>query len=124
MHLQDFFWTGAEDAPPWLDPDQTLSLYETRTIHHTATIYVPNETKPSAIPDGGQPAQDPHLSPYDPSCITCIDPTPTLVEADQDIGVLVGEDPGPRYTFLLLLLLLIFFYIVISHIAQNIAETC
>ncbi|XP_043284505.1 uncharacterized protein [Venturia canescens] len=102
VHLQDFFWSGAEDAPPWLDPDQTLSLYETRTIHHTATIYVPDDgtTTGGRV---GTPAQDSPPAPYDPGCTSCIDPTPTLIEADQDIGVLVGDDPGPRYWLLTVL---------------------
>lgn len=81
VHLQDFFWTGADDAPPWLDPDQTLTLYEPRTVHHTATVYLPGDGK-----DGGD----------DSGCITCIEPTPTLSDVDQDIGILIGDDPGPR----------------------------
>ena len=88
VHLQDFFWTGAEDAPPWLDPEQLLTLYETRTIHHTATVYIPDEQNPQTI-DGEAPR------PID--CASCIDPTPTL--PDQDVGVLVGDDPGPRWVF-------------------------
>lgn len=90
VHLQDFFWTGAEDAPPWLDPDQTLSIYETRTVHHTVTIYSPEDSTSLG------PSQDPRISPEDPTCITCIEPTPTVNDDDRDIGVLVGEDPGPR----------------------------
>ncbi|XP_015593385.1 uncharacterized protein LOC107266895 isoform X2 [Cephus cinctus] len=93
VHLQDFFWTGAEDAPSWLDPDQTLTLYETRTIHHTATVYLPDDGK-----------EDPgHVGPQDPGCVSCIEPTPTLPDVDQDIGVLIGEDPGPRYWLLTVL---------------------
>lgn len=89
VHLQDFFWTGAEDAPPWLDPDQTLTYYETRTVHHTATVYIPGlETGPSSgVTGDGAP---------DPGCISCIDPTPTLLDTDQGIGVYVGDDPGSR----------------------------
>ncbi|XP_034941627.1 uncharacterized protein [Chelonus insularis] len=93
VHLQDFFWTGAEDAPPWLDPDQMLTFYETRTIHHTATVYVPGE-------DSKQGDNEPR--PYDPGCTSCIDPTPTIIE-DEGIGVLVGSDPGPRYWLLTVL---------------------
>ncbi|XP_020707475.2 uncharacterized protein LOC105685007 isoform X1 [Athalia rosae] len=88
VHLQDFFWTGADDAPPWLDPDQTLTLYEPRTVHHTATVYLPGDGK-----DGGD----------DLPCPNCIDPTPTLPDIDPDIGILIGDDPGPRYWLLTVL---------------------
>lgn len=95
VHLQDFFWTGASDAPPWLDPDQTLNFYETRTVHHTATVYV------SGTGEDGRQGQDrtgwPALGPLDPGCVNCIEPTATLAQPEQDIGVLVGDDPGPRY---------------------------
>ena len=89
VHLQDFFWTGAEDAPSWLDPEQTLTLYQTHTIHHTATVYVPEGPRPTK-PEMGV------TRPVD--CASCIDPTPTIYDdVDQDVGVLVGEDPGQRY---------------------------
>ncbi|XP_058798915.1 uncharacterized protein LOC131668611 [Phymastichus coffea] len=97
VHLQDFFWTGAEDAPPWLDPDQMLTIYETRTVHHTATLYVPEDTsrRPEPSDDRPRPTVD---------CASCIDPTPTLLDVDQNIGVLIdGEDPGPRYWLLTVL---------------------
>ncbi|XP_015117807.1 uncharacterized protein LOC107041671 isoform X2 [Diachasma alloeum] len=98
VHLQDFFWTGAEDAPSWLDPDQTLTFYETRTIHHTATVFVPGE---GIVP--GPSENIPSVAPQDPGCTNCIEPTPTLVDPDQDIGILVGDDPGPRYWLLTVL---------------------
>ncbi|XP_063988044.1 uncharacterized protein LOC135168089 isoform X3 [Diachasmimorpha longicaudata] len=98
VHLEDFFWTGAEDAPPWLDPDQTLTFYETRTIHHTATVLVPGE---GIVP--GPSENIPSVAPQDPTCTNCIEPTPTLVDPDQDIGILVGDDPGPRYWLLTVL---------------------
>ncbi|XP_015509757.2 uncharacterized protein LOC107216933 isoform X1 [Neodiprion lecontei] len=88
VHLQDFFWTGADDAPPWLNPDQTLTLYEPRTVHHTATVYLPAD---------GKGEDD------DQGCANCIDPTPTLSDVDQDIGILIGDDPGPRYWLLTVL---------------------
>ncbi|KAK0167380.1 hypothetical protein PV327_004787 [Microctonus hyperodae] len=96
VHLQDFFWTGAEDAPSWLDPDQAINFYETRTVHHTATVYVTGEDsgKNGDLPGGGH---------QEPGCISCIEPTPTLIDPDQDIGVLVGDDPGPRYWLLTVL---------------------
>lgn len=95
MRLQDFFWTGAEDAPSWVDPNQLLTLYETRTIHHTATVYLPDENQQG-------PEYSSHSDtvfspgPYIPGCKSCIDPTPRLPEADQDVKVLIGDDPGPR----------------------------
>ncbi|XP_015172713.1 PREDICTED: uncharacterized protein LOC107064500 [Polistes dominula] len=114
VHLQDFFWTGIDDAPPWVDPNQGLTFYETRTVHHTVTIYSPNDQD-----DKGVSAPAP---PYGPECTTCINPTPRLNEdnndnddhddnddndndndKDQDIGVLIGEDPGPRYWLLTVL---------------------
>ncbi|XP_011306474.1 uncharacterized protein [Fopius arisanus] len=98
VHLQDFFWTGAEDAPPWLDPDQTLTFYETRTIHHTATVFVPGD---GIVP--GQSENIPSVAPQEPSCTNCIEPTPTLTDPDQDVGILVGDDPGPRYWLLTVL---------------------
>ncbi|XP_046748094.1 uncharacterized protein LOC124412347 isoform X2 [Diprion similis] len=88
VHLQDFFWTGADDAPSWLNPDQTLTLYEPRTVHHTATVYLPADGK----------GED-----NDQGCANCIDPTPTLSDVDQDIGILIGDDPGPRYWLLTVL---------------------
>ncbi|XP_014204494.1 uncharacterized protein LOC106636591 [Copidosoma floridanum] len=93
VHLQDFFWTGAEDAPPWLANDQMLAVYEPRPMHHnTPTVYVPNS------PGEGEPTK-----PAD--CPTCpVEPTPSLLhEVDQDIGVLIGEDPGQRYWLLTVL---------------------
>ncbi|XP_076176292.1 uncharacterized protein LOC143151238 isoform X2 [Ptiloglossa arizonensis] len=43
---------------------------------------------------------DPHAT----KCISCIEPTPTLDDGeDQNIGVLIGEDPGPRYWLLTVL---------------------
>lgn len=90
VHLQDFFWTGEEDAPSWLDPNQILTLYETRTVHHTATVYIPEEPKPK---DDGA-IDHPH-QPID--CTSCIEPTPTRHDVeDPDIGILIGDDPGPR----------------------------
>lgn len=86
MHLQDFFWTGLEDAPPWVDPSQSLTFYETKTIVHTVTVYTPTDEKNALDP----------LPPHRPDCVTCIEPTPRLDNDDQSIGVLVGEDPGPR----------------------------
>lgn len=84
MHLVNVFFVS-------LDPDQVLSLHEGRTVHHTSTIYVP--VVDGTIPVSRDPGQD---QPLDPGCVSCcIDPTPTLVEVDQDIGVLVSEDPGP-----------------------------
>ncbi|KAK2587457.1 hypothetical protein KPH14_003165 [Odynerus spinipes] len=94
VHLQDFFWTGIEDAPPWVDPNQGLTFYETRTVHHTVTIYSPADGRDASAP----------APPQDPECTTCIDPTPRLDDdEDQDIGVLIGDDPGPRYWLLTVL---------------------
>ncbi|XP_017877266.1 uncharacterized protein LOC108623338 [Ceratina calcarata] len=96
VHLQDFFWSDAKDAPPWVDPDQGLTIYETRTVHHTVTLYSPAEdTDDNQFPRG---------DPKEPRCTTCIEPTPRLDdEDDQNIGVLIGEDPGPRYWLLTVL---------------------
>lgn len=96
VHLQDFFWTGAEDLPPWLDPEQTLTLYETHTVHHTATVYVP-EDRSHRGPDDQQQPQGGLAPPRPLDCASCIEPTPTLGEVDQNVGVLVGDDPGPRF---------------------------
>ncbi|XP_031782048.1 uncharacterized protein LOC100679650 isoform X2 [Nasonia vitripennis] len=95
VHLQDFFWTGVEDAPSWLDPEQILTLYETRTLQQTATVYVPGR-------DRGRPEEDAR-PPLD--CASCIEPTPTLLDdlERNGIGVLVGQDPGPRYWLLTVL---------------------
>ncbi|XP_044578368.1 uncharacterized protein LOC123261003 isoform X1 [Cotesia glomerata] len=95
VHLQDFFWTGLEDAPPWIDPEQTLTYYETRTVHHTATVYVPGE-------DVGR-GKDSGSGTRDPGCISCIEPTPTLIDPDQEIGIFIGEDPDPKYWLLTVL---------------------
>ncbi|XP_012216989.2 uncharacterized protein [Linepithema humile] len=94
VHLQDFFWTGLEDAPPWVDANQGLTFYETKTVVHTVTVYTPTDEKSPLDP----------LSPHRPDCVTCIEPTPRLDDNDdQSIGVLVGEDPGPRYWLLTVL---------------------
>ncbi|XP_076390699.1 uncharacterized protein LOC100883637 isoform X3 [Megachile rotundata] len=99
VHLQDFFWTDAKDAPPWVDPNQGLTFYETRTIHHTVTLYSPVDDK-----DKHEPISPHRTDSYDPKCTTCIEPTPKLDEdEDQNIGVLIGEDPGPRYWLLTVL---------------------
>ncbi|KAI4494417.1 hypothetical protein M0802_008909 [Mischocyttarus mexicanus] len=101
VHLQDFFWTGIDDAPPWVDPNQGLTFYETRTIHHTVTIYSPNDRDDK---DVSVPAPPYGSIPRVPECTTCINPTPRLDDdEDQDIGVLIGEDPGPRYWLLTVL---------------------
>ncbi|XP_033222414.1 uncharacterized protein LOC117176311 isoform X2 [Belonocnema kinseyi] len=102
VHLQDFFWTRAEDAPLWVDPNQLLTLYETRTIHHTATVYPPDENEQG--PEYGSHS-DPNFThgPFIPGCTSCIDPTPTQPEADQDVGILIVDDPGPRYWLLTVL---------------------
>ncbi|XP_072750702.1 uncharacterized protein [Anoplolepis gracilipes] len=99
VHLQDFFWTGLEDAPPWVDPNQGLTFYETKTIVHTVTVYTPNDEKGPSDPIS------PHRpDTYNPECITCIEPTPRLDDDDdQSIGVLIGDDPGPRYWLLTVL---------------------
>lgn len=95
VHLQDFFWSDAKDAPPWVDANQGLTFYETRTVHHTVTLYSPAEDK-----DNHKPFPD-HAEPNEPKCTTCIEPTPRLDDdTDQNIGVLIGEDPGPRYVFI------------------------
>ncbi|XP_020287267.1 uncharacterized protein LOC109856414 [Pseudomyrmex gracilis] len=91
VHLQDFFWTGLEDAPPWVDPNQGLTIHETKTVVHTVTVYSP--------PGEQEPSDN-----YHPECVTCIQPTPRLDDDDdQSIGVLIGEDPGPRYWLLTVL---------------------
>lgn len=92
VHLQDFFWTGLEDAPSWVDPNQGLTFYETKTIVHTVTVYTPSDEKGPSDPIS------PHRpDTYNPECITCIEPTPRLDDDDdQSIGVLIGDDPGPR----------------------------
>ncbi|EFN88575.1 hypothetical protein EAI_12016 [Harpegnathos saltator] len=96
VHLQDFFWTGLEDAPPWVDPSQGLTYYETRTIVHTVTVYTPTDEKVPASPH--------HPEAHNPECVMCIEPTPRLDDdEDQSIGVLIGEDPGPRYWLLTVL---------------------
>ena len=87
MHLQDFFWTGLEDAPPWVDPSQGLTYYETRTIVHTVTVYTPTDEK--------DPISSHRPDTYNPECVTCIEPTPRL-DDDQSIGILIGDDPGQR----------------------------
>ncbi|XP_011162628.2 uncharacterized protein LOC105197781 isoform X2 [Solenopsis invicta] len=98
VHLQDFFWTGLEDAPPWMDPNQGLTFYETRTVVHTATVYTPTDEKGPSDPIS------PHRpDTYNPECVTCIEPTPRLDDDDQSIGVLIGDDPGPRYWLLTVL---------------------
>ncbi|CAK9821273.1 hypothetical protein ANTRET_LOCUS36 [Anthophora retusa] len=99
VHLQDFFWSDVKDAPAWVDPNQGLTFYETRTVHHTVTLYSPVEDKDN------DEALFPHgVDPNGPKCTTCIEPTPRLDDdADQNIGVLIGEDPGPRYWLLTVL---------------------
>ncbi|KOC61153.1 hypothetical protein WH47_04419 [Habropoda laboriosa] len=99
VHLQDFFWTDVKDAPLWVDPNQGLTFYETRTVHHTVTLYSPVDDK-----DNHEPIFPHGTDSNDPKCTTCIEPTPRLDDdADQNIGVLVGEDPGPRYWLLTVL---------------------
>ncbi|KAF3428079.1 hypothetical protein E2986_12623 [Frieseomelitta varia] len=89
VHLQDFFWSDAKDAPPWVDANQGLTFYETRTVYHTVTLYSPTEDK-----DNDKPL---FTNSNEPKCTTCIEPTPRLDDdEDQNIGVLIGEDPGPR----------------------------
>ena len=89
VHLQDFFWSDAKDAPPWVDANQGLTFYETRTVYHTVTLYSPTEDK-----DSDKPL---FTNSNEPKCTTCIEPTPRLDDdEDQNIGVLIGEDPGPR----------------------------
>ncbi|KAL0102839.1 hypothetical protein PUN28_018258 [Cardiocondyla obscurior] len=99
VHLQDFFWTGLEDAPPWMDPNQGLTFYETKTIVHTVTVYTPTDEKGPSDPISPR-----YPDTYNPDCITCIEPTPRLDDdVDQSIGVLIGDDPGPRYWLLTVL---------------------
>ncbi|KYQ49782.1 hypothetical protein ALC60_11130 [Trachymyrmex zeteki] len=96
VHLQDFFWTGLEDAPPWVDPSQGLTYYETKTIVHTVTVYTPTDEKDPISPH--------RPDTYNPECVTCIEPTPRLDDNDdQSIGILIGDDPGPRYWLLTVL---------------------
>ncbi|KAK9299649.1 hypothetical protein QLX08_007441 [Tetragonisca angustula] len=96
VHLQDFFWSDAKDAPPWVDANQGLTFYETRTVYHTVTLYSPTEDK-----DSDKPL---FTNSNEPKCTTCIEPTPRLDDdEDQNIGVLIGEDPGPRYWLLTVL---------------------
>ncbi|XP_012534306.1 uncharacterized protein LOC105835502 isoform X3 [Monomorium pharaonis] len=99
VHLQDFFWTGLEDAPPWMDPNQGLTFYETKTVVHTVTVHTPTDEKSPLDPIS------PHRpDTYNPECVTCIEPTPRLDDDDdQSIGVLIGDDPGPRYWLLTVL---------------------
>ncbi|XP_043788092.1 uncharacterized protein LOC122712461 isoform X2 [Apis laboriosa] len=97
VHLQDFFWSDAKDAPPWVD--QGLTFYETKTVHHTVTLYSPAEDK-----DNHKPLFPDQTDSTEPKCITCIEPTPRLdSDEDQNIGILIGEDPGPRYWLLTVL---------------------
>ncbi|XP_053971084.1 uncharacterized protein LOC128872433 [Hylaeus volcanicus] len=93
VHLQDFFWTDAEDAPSWIDLNR--AFHDTRTILRTVTLYLPVEEE----------NYEPHQSePHTPQCTTCIEPTPTLDDReDKNIGILVGDDPGPRYWLLTVL---------------------
>ncbi|KAK1129528.1 hypothetical protein K0M31_019250 [Melipona bicolor] len=96
VHLQDFFWSDAKDAPPWVDTNQGLTFYETRTVYHTVTLYSPTEEK-----DNDKPL---FTDSNEPKCTTCIEPTPKLDDdEDQNIGILIGEDPGPRYWLLTVL---------------------
>ncbi|XP_006562053.1 uncharacterized protein LOC725992 isoform X2 [Apis mellifera] len=95
VHLQDFFWSDAKDAPPWID--QGLTFYETKTVYHTVTLYSPAEDK-------DKPPFPDQIDSTEPKCITCIEPTPRLdSDEDQNIGILIGEDPGPRYWLLTVL---------------------
>ncbi|XP_043263238.1 uncharacterized protein LOC122403664 isoform X2 [Colletes gigas] len=97
VHLQDFFWTDSEDAPSWVDLNQ--AFHESRTIHHTVTLYLPVEEK-----DDNDPKFPHHSESHTPKCTSCIEPTPTLNDSeDENIGVLIGEDPGPRYWLLTVL---------------------
>ncbi|KAL7300389.1 hypothetical protein TKK_0007010 [Trichogramma kaykai] len=101
VHLQDFFWTGAEDAPPWLDPENTLTLYQTHTVHHTATVYVPEEPSKVSVGGGASAGVDQQGATRPIDCASCIDPTPTIFdEVDQNVGVLVSEDPGQRRVYI------------------------
>jgi hypothetical protein len=89
VHLQDFFWTSIEDAPTWLDPNQIFTLYQTHTVHHTATIYVPKDPVQQQSPDM-------NIHQF-VACATCIEPTPTFIDVDdKNVGVLLDDDPGPR----------------------------
>ncbi|KAJ8679668.1 hypothetical protein QAD02_015455 [Eretmocerus hayati] len=100
VHLQDFFWTGPEDAPPWLEPEQLLTYYKTHTVHHTSTVYLPEPDVSS--PSLGNELEQRPGQPVD--CAACIEPTPTVDEdVDQDIGISLDEDPGPRYWLLTVL---------------------
>lgn len=74
-----------------------MTFYETKTVHHTVTLYSSAEDKDnhkSLFPD--------QTDSTEPKCITCIEPTPRLNnDENQNIGILIGEDPGPRYLFII-----------------------
>lgn len=72
-----------------------MTFYETKTVYHTVTLYSPAEDK-------DKPPFPDQIDSTEPKCITCIEPTPRLdSDEDQNIGILIGEDPGPRYLLFL-----------------------
>lgn len=74
-----------------------MTFYETKTVYHTVTLYSPAEDK-------DKPPFPDQIDSTEPKCITCIEPTPRLdSDEDQNIGILIGEDPGPRYWLLTVL---------------------
>ncbi|XP_011503575.1 PREDICTED: uncharacterized protein LOC105366735 [Ceratosolen solmsi marchali] len=94
VHLQDFFWTAAEDTPTWLSP--IITLYKTHTIQHTTTIYVTEDSIQQQMGDMHN-----HQS---LECVSCIKPTPTFIDnVNENVNMLLDNDPGPRYWLLTVL---------------------
>ncbi|XP_051157683.1 uncharacterized protein LOC127279398 isoform X1 [Leptopilina boulardi] len=97
VYLSNFFWTGVNDAPSWIMLKQLLMFFE-NPLSNTNIL---NESKKGF----NESSFNTHFNSKNdiPFCKACINLTSTSLEGEENIGVLIGDDPGPRYWLITIL---------------------
>lgn len=92
--MHDFFWTGVEDAPSWITLKSLFSIFENKGVHQKSYVDLLDESTKGFQENSLN--TNLNSKSYLPVCKSCSNSTSTLLENDKNIGILIGDDPGPR----------------------------
>lgn len=95
VHLSNFFWTGVDDAPSWIMLKQLLLFFENKGVN--------NFLPPNTLDESKHGFNESLFNPNIPFCKACTNFNSTISEGEENIGVLIGDDPGPRYWLITIL---------------------
>ncbi|XP_043473962.1 uncharacterized protein LOC122506043 isoform X2 [Leptopilina heterotoma] len=95
VHLSNFFWTGVNDAPSWIMLKQLLLFFENKGVNN----FLPTNTLDESKNGFNESLFNPNI----PFCKACVNFNSTISEGEENIGVLIGDDPGPRYWLITIL---------------------